>query len=69
MKNICTINGAEGERLTIMYDQEEKELVASNGEVLGTPEITSYDMAVDMCYAFYFNDGAGVWDAEWCEET
>ena len=68
MKNICTINGTDGERLTIMYDQDEKKLVASNGDVLETVEITDYDMAVNTCDAFYFNDGAEVWGAEWCEE-
>ena len=68
MKNICTINNTEDKRVIIMFDEEENKLITSDGEVLDTPEVKNFKDAVEICYAMYFNDGAGVWDAEWCED-
>ena len=69
MKSICTIIDANNDKVTLFYDEEQGKIVTSDGEPLAVypSEVGGYDEAVKVVESLYFQDGAGVWGAEWTE--
>ncbi len=69
MKSICTIIDANNDKVTLFYDEEQSKIVTSDGESLAVypSEVDDYDEAVKIVDTLYFQDGAGVWGAEWTE--